>query len=204
VTPRELKKLMRERKRQLREQVAQMPAVRNARRKRWIRRGVISTILLLLLLFIRCDCGEAPLPEPAVADAGVPEKVVKPLKPPPKPKPPPLDGKLAAQPRPAMGPQNPGGPPWLDEFRIQVAARSPRLAQCFTGTERPGSLRWSASVNPQGGTVADQEMEPVGVGIDLTKEQRDCVATVLSKPVYKLTAPGAEGLPDRVGIVIEF
>lgn len=54
----------------------------------------------------------------------------------------------------------------------------------------PGALRWSASVNPQGGTVADQEMEPVGVGIDLTKEQRDCVATVLSKPVYKLTAPG--------------
>lgn len=201
---RALKAMMREQKARARALLSANPLVRDARRKRWIRRGVVSSVLLLLLLFIRCDCGEGPLPEPAVADAGVKEKVVKPKPPPPKVKLPPLDGKLKAQPRPALEPSSPGGPPWLEEFRIQVAARSPRLAQCFTGTERPGALRMSAAVNPQGGTLADLELEPVGVGIDLTKEQRDCVSAVLTKPAYKLQAPGAEGLPDRVSLVIEF
>lgn len=201
---RALKAMMREQKAAARALVAANPLVRDARRKRWIRRGVVSSLLVLLLLFIRCDCGEGPLPEPAVADAGVAEKVVKPKPPPPQVKLPPLDGKLNAQPRPSMAPASPGGPAWLEEFRIQVAARSPRLSQCFTGTERPGALRMSTAVNPQAGTLADLELEPVGVGIDLTQEQRECVSAALTKPAYKLKAPGAEGLPDRVSLVIEF
>lgn len=205
MTPRELKRLMRERKRALRAQVAAMPAVRRARRRRWLRRGVAGVIVGLMLLFIRCDCdGDKLLPQPAAEDAGVTSPPPKPPKPVIKAKSAPLDGKLPSQPRPSMAPQGAAGPPWLDEFRVQVAARSPRLAQCFTGTERPGALRWSALVNPQGGAVADQELEPVGVGTDLTQQQRECVATVLAKPPYRLSAPGAEGLPDRVSLVIEF
>ena len=209
MTPRELRKALKTRIREqravARAAVAGHPLVRAERRKRWIRRGVVSAGLLLLFLFVRCDCGEGPLPEPAAAvDAGVTEPPPKPKPPQVKVKLPPLDGKLQSQPRPAMQPPNPGGPPWLEEFRIQVAARSPRLAQCFTGTERPGALRWSARVSPQGGTVSDQELEPVGVGIDLSQEQRACVVAVLQKPAYQLRAPGPEGLPDRVSLVIEF
>ncbi|MBK7865320.1 MAG: hypothetical protein IPJ65_43340 [Archangiaceae bacterium] len=96
-----------------------------------------------------------------------------------------------------------GIPAWLDEFRMQVAAASPRLAECFTGIERQ-ALRWSAAVNPKPGTVADHSLEPVGVGTDLTADQRTCVQAVLSSPVYRLTQLGDEPLPRRVSLVIEF
>jgi hypothetical protein len=115
-----------------------------------------------------------------------------------------LQGKVPEQPRPAFGPQNAGSPPWLDEFRMQVAARSPRLADCFTGVERPGALRWAAAVNPNGGSVSDHELEPVGVGTDLSADQRKCILGVLSSPKYQLTVPGTSGLPNRVSLVIEF
>jgi hypothetical protein len=202
-TRRALKRRLPELKAQARAAIDANPALVAARRKRRRRRAAFSALLLLLLLFVRCDCGEPAPSEPATPDAGVPQ-VVKPKPMAAKVKPGPLTGKVATQPRGAFGTGEPVSPPWLDEFRIQVAARSPRLAQCFTGIDRPGALRWSALVNPQGGTVSDHTIETVGVGTDLTQEQRTCVIGVLQSPVYRLTVPGNEGLPNRVSLVIEF
>ncbi|MBL8952547.1 MAG: hypothetical protein JNK82_17340 [Myxococcaceae bacterium] len=203
MTPKELRAAMKAQKKALKAQLDANPFVQEARRKRRIRRAVVSAAALLLLLFVRCDCGEGPVIEPAVPDAGVVRDAgvkvaAKVLKRPP------LPGKVEPQPRPDLGPQAPPSPSWLDEFRMQVAARSPRLAECFTGIENAGAIRWSTSVNPNGGTVSDHELSPTGVGVDLTKEQRTCILEVLSKPVYQLKVPGNEGLPNRVSLVIEF
>jgi hypothetical protein len=92
----------------------------------------------------------------------------------------------------------------MDEYRLQVAARSPRLARCFQGAGRPGALRWTASVNPTRGEVSDHQLQPIGGGAELRREQRECLLEALSSPPYRLTAPGAPALPDRVGLVIEF
>lgn len=207
MTPKQLRQSIKKAQRDLRARVAAMPFVQEARRKRRIRRAALSSLLLLLLLFIRCDCGVPPVdsgPDAGVdagIDAGVKVKVkataTKTVRPP-------LTGKVESQPRPELAPSSPNGPPWLDEFRMQVAARSPRLAQCFTGTERPGALRLSGSVNPNAGTLSDLELEPVGVGIDLSQDQQKCIISVLTNPVYRLSTPGTEGLPERVSLVIEF
>jgi len=201
MTPKELRRAMKEQKRALQRQLDANPFVQEARRRRRIRRAVLSAAALLLLLFVRCECGEGVPAVPAAPDAGVLRDagVAK-----PKPKRPPLPGKVETQPRPDLGPQQAGSPSWLDEFRIQVAARSPRLADCFTGIENPGAIRWSASVNPNAGTVSDHELAPAGAGGDLTKEQRTCVLEVLSKPNYQLRIDGGAGLPNRVSMVIEF
>ena len=66
------------------------------------------------------------------------------------------------RPRPGYETEAQPPPEWIDEFRLQATARSPRLAQCFEGTDRPGALRWVAALNPETGTVSDQELEPVG------------------------------------------
>lgn len=216
MTPAELRAELRARKKELRKSVASMrkearakvdavPAVQREKRRRQIRRVIGLTIIALLLLFIRCDCGAgAPLP---IAKAVVPPPAV--VKPKPKvsvkvaPKKA-LGGDGTKTNRNDMGLGAPAAPTWIDEFQLQVAARSPRLAQCFTGIDRPGALRWSASVNPQSGGTADHELEPVGFSTELSPEQRECVVKVLSSPVYKLTAPQKEALPNRISLVIEF
>lgn len=188
----------------VRERAEQLPAVKARReRRRRLRQAIGITIIALLLLLIRCDCGPgAPLPVVKV-------EAVKPeVKPRPKvtlhgPKKA-LDGQGTRQNRGSLGLGQPASPRWIDEFQLQVAARSPRLAQCFTGIERPGAIRWSASVNPQSGAVSDHDLEPVGVGTDLSADQHDCLVRVLSNPVYKLTGPEKEALPNRVSLVIEF
>ena len=88
---------------------------------------------------------------------------------------------------------------------MQVTARSPRLAACFAGVERPGSLKWSASVEPVHGQVSDQKLETTLQSDPLTPEQRDCVMGVLSDPPYRLDTKGEERTtPSRVGLAIEF
>jgi hypothetical protein len=101
-----------------------------------------------------------------------------------------------------------GAPAWLEELRTQVSARSPRLARCFNGADRPGALRWTASLNPASGWVSEHELEPVGQAVDLSKAQRDCLVLGLSSPAYRLAtqqaAPQAAVLPERISLVIEF
>ncbi len=94
--------------------------------------------------------------------------------------------------------------PWLAAYRLHVTARSPRLAACFVGAQRPGTLRWSASVEPTRGRVGDQTIEPTLASDALTRQQRDCVFQVLSDPPYELESAGERSTPARVGMVIEF
>ena len=103
---------------------------------------------------------------------------------------------LESEPVPAL--------PWLDAFRLQVSARSPRLAQCFVGADRPGRLRWRAAVEPGRGLVSDQEVEPLLIQDALTTEQKDCVVAVLADPPYRLDPGDGPSTPSRVSMVIEF
>ncbi|WP_375764905.1 hypothetical protein NR798_24620 [Archangium gephyra] len=216
MTPRELRREMSRRKKELRrsaalmrqaarERMEQVPAVRREKRRRRIRRAVTFAVLLLLAMLTRCECEPsppAPPPEPVVEPA--PE--VKPKKPAPpasKPKASSSD-RMGRQRRGSYQNEAQTSPGWLDDFRLQVAARSPRLAQCFSGTERPGALRWTSAVNAASGSVSDHALEPVGTGGDLSGKQRDCVLGVLSSPGYRLKPEQKQDLPGRVSIVIEF
>ncbi len=102
-------------------------------------------------------------------------------------------------------PQQAVAPPlWLASLRIQVAARSPRLAECFEGTTRPGTLRWSVAVDPDQGVVSDPEVLPTLAGQELSSAQRRCVLGVLSDPPYQLATGDEPATPARVALVIEF
>jgi hypothetical protein len=161
--------------------------------------------LLLIAALLRCDCERTPSVE---AEARVQAKPAPGKA--PTPRPPrksgraPLAGDVDRRPRPDYETKVQLPPGWIDEFRLQATARSPRLAQCFEGTDRPGALRWVAALNPETGTVSDQELEPVGPRSDLTPEQRLCVARALANPAYRLSRPPAQPFPERVSLVIEF
>jgi hypothetical protein len=215
MTPRELRRELRQRKKELRrsaalmrraarERVEQVPSVRREKRRRRIRRAVTIAALLLLAMLVRCECEPsppAPPPEPVVKPA--PEE--KPKKPvPPASKPKALSDRMERQRRGSYQNEARTSPSWLDDFRLQVAARSPRLAQCFSGTDRPGALRWTAAVNAASGSVSDHALELVGTGGDPSGKQRNCVLGVLSSPGYRLKPEQKQDLPSRISIVIEF
>lgn len=200
----ELRKEMRRAGRQARERIEQMPEVRRARARRRLRRALGVALLLLLASCLRCECGQPPPAEAPKVEAKAPEEIKEER---PAPKPPrkkPLRDQIASQARAGYRGPDRDSPAWIDEFRLQVSARSPRLAQCFTGSDRPGSLRWTASVNPRSGAVSDHELEPVGAGAELRREQRECVVRTLSSPPYRLTTLQETSLPQRVSLVIEF
>ncbi len=191
-----------ERLRAVRARIAALPAVQQARRRRQRRRALSSAVLLLLLLFLRCDCGpgEAPAPVPPVVvvlDAGIKAPAVRVAKRPAS------NERLASSKRPGYDTGNQPTPAWLDDFRLQVAARSPRLALCFTGADRPGALRWNVALNPESGAVSDHLFEPVGPA-DLTTAQRDCLKKVLSNPSFHVAEADRRSVPPRVSLVIEF
>jgi hypothetical protein len=175
-----------------------------------------SSLLLLLLLLIDCagpsgtkTAGARATPAPS------PSRVA--VKPTPRP---PLSATLETQKRPGYSLDARPGPDWLDDFRLQVAARSPRLARCFNGSDRGGAIRWTVSVDAKTGAVADHELEPLGGGAalplrasasgvprgaaDLGGEPRACVTRVLSDPPYLVRDPPPSALPHRVSLVLEF
>jgi hypothetical protein len=175
---------------------------RPERRRPW-RRWVLLALLLLLLMFLLrdCRCNEPPVEEPVAegvaGEAGLPSE-------PPPPPPAPLTGRVDRVDRPEFGTAAPAAIPWLDAFRLQVAARSPRLAECFVGAERPGTLKWSALVEPASGKVSDQTLEPTLLSDALTVEQRDCALAVLSTPAYRLQGNDERSTPSRISMAIEF
>lgn len=186
----------------VRAQRAQQP-----RRRKWKRWVVL--VLLLLLLLMRCECDEpvegvvdaglgvAPDVGAVVGDAGPPDAAAsRPARRPRRAK-----VHLVARERPAFGKEAPEPDTWLPAFRLQVAARAPRLARCFEGAERPGALRWSAQLDPGLGLVSDQTFEPVLQGAGLSAARRACLAKVMAEPGYALE--GGEGVA-RVSMVIEF
>jgi hypothetical protein len=182
-------------------------AKRNRRPKRESsgRRWLIAILLLLILLLLLwlCSCGPEPVetagPAPPTREVVVPAPEVPPA-PAPLQRTPRID-------RPDYRAEPPGPPPWLTSFRMQVAARSPRLATCFEGTARPGALKWTTAVEAAGGSVSAHALEPMLLTDELTAVQKACVLGVLSEPPYRLQG-GPDGSPDappsRVSLVIEF
>lgn len=183
----------------------QIPAFKAARealaRRRRRRRRIAGAMTLLLLLLLLVDCEGKPGKHGPAAKATPIAKVT------PKPKPTPrgpIDGKLATQKRPGYTLDARPGPDWLDDFRLQVAARSPRLAQCFNGSERGGTLRWTTSVDAKTGVVSDHDFEPLGASANMGGKQATCVAHALSDPPYLLKNPPPDALPNRVSLILEF
>ena len=191
----------REARARLRAQVKAHPLVQKARRRRRVRRAVMTAILLLLLLLIRCDCGAPPVVETKSVDAGVDAGARVMLTPPKKSRREAISA-VKHQRSPWETDTRPG-PAWLESFRMQVAARSPRLAECFSGSERPGALRWGVAVNPVQGTVSDHSFEPLGAA-EITQAQRECLTRVLSSPRYQVAAEEVAGVPPQVTLTLEF
>lgn len=163
-------------------------------------RLVLLFLLLLLLLVSRCNCVEDPVP---VQGPAVPVPEVQ-AEPPPDPVARPVRPRVERIERPAFESQPMDPLPWLPSFRLQASARSPRLADCFVGAERPGRLRWTAAVDPVKGQVSEQRLEPVSAWDSLTQEQTACVKGVLAEPAYTLKPEGGPTTPTRVSMVIEF
>ena len=216
MTPAELRRHLRQRRKELRaalgqrekaarERLATMPGVRRERQRRRERRLLMVLVLLSLVLVTRCECDEPPPlppPPPAVKPSPEPPAPPKPTRtPPPKP---PVRQRAKTKPRPDFTSDRATPPAWLDDFRLQVAARSPRLARCFDGAERPGALRWTASVNAASGTVFDHVLEPIGTQGSVSGEQRECLLAALANPAYRLGGSGDDALPERVSIAVEF
>lgn len=114
------------------------------------------------------------------------------------------DPRLEQVARPRYVPPAPEAPPWLAAFRLQVAARGPRLAACFEGAPRPGSLRWTTALEPGSGRVSDHVLAPTTQSDPLTAAQRACVIGVLETPPYRLEGTHTATTPPRVSIGIAF
>jgi len=181
------------------------------RRKRILR--LLLVVLLLLLLWSRCAC-EEPLP-PVVPPGPVAEGIASPPDPPlvaeRKPKPPKkkrLVGVAPLSERPELAKGVSNVPAWLQEFRIQVAARSPRLAQCFRGTSKPGALRFTTYLDAPTGVIADPLLEGIGGEAPINAKQHQCILGVLAFPRYRFSTLSIQeerrALLDRVSLVIEF
>ena len=192
------RKHMRERMKDNRDRLQDHPAMKKVqeerakKRKRRNRRTLIaSLLLLLLLLLLKCE-----VPQPGTGE-GTPIAVASPEEPVT------FGARTKTQKRPGYSVPVRPGPTWLDEFRLQVAARSPRLSTCFNGTDRSGALRWTTSIDAKTGAVTGHEFEPLGA-TTITAEQKRCATVALSEPGYRLRDPPSEKLPNRVSLVLEF
>ncbi len=175
-----------------------------AEKKRLARRRrnllIALLIALLLLLLSRCECEEAPgygppSNEPAtVVYVPEPEPPAKPLG----------RGRTKKKKRPKIAVKAPPPPPWLDQFRLQVSARSPRLATCLNGAERPGALKLSGLVHAKSGRVTAAKVEPVFRGSTLSQKQLDCLVKKLIEQPYNLKDPDPEAAARRVSLIFEF
>ena len=170
-----------------------------------LRAILLAIVILIIFLFLLRDCEKTalqgkidsrPIQETAETSAK--------LQPPQKPR----LGRIAKQSRNnyKIAPQK--SLPWMDEFRLQVAARSARLAKCFVGVERPGSLDWSCTVNPKSGVIFEQEIEMTQVGATLSQDQENCISSVLADPGYhfneSVNPSETHNLSHRLRMVIEF
>jgi len=184
---------------------------RRARRRRLL---LLLLLLLLYLLLRQCHPDETAavaiphLTEPERAVLELPAVSAERSKKSPPSAVPRFKGRIKSRERATYSAEPPSPPTWISDLRLQVAARSPRLARCFEGTERPGALRWTASVDLARGVVSDHELEPTLGGAELTAPLRACLIGVLSAPTYRLPRPlpdpDANTQPPRISIVIEF
>ncbi|MCB9761294.1 MAG: hypothetical protein H6739_15740 [Alphaproteobacteria bacterium] len=184
-----------------RQELERRQAARKAEEKKRRRRWLWLLLLLPLLLLRDCSCnGKALGPKDPQRFGPGAAALTPPAPAPPLPRP----GRIQRRDRPEYVVDPPPPVPWLTDFRIQVVARSPRLAACFLEAPNPGTLRWSTSVDPTTGAVSEHTLEPTLLSDPLTREQRTCVLAVLSEPRYRLEAEADQATPQRVGMVIEF
>ena len=214
--PGDLRRMLRVRRQQLRADMALMrkrararcePLLQRRKLARRRRRVVAGAALLLMAWLLRCDPEEAPTKKEKVSEKVkevATRTAARPTPPTPRAAPAPSKARIVRRSRTTYETSAPAPPTWMDELRLQAAARSPRLAQCFEGTERPGAVRWMAALDPETGTVSEHELEPLGADAPLTSQQRACVARALSTPRYQLTGPPLQPFPERVTLVIEF
>ena len=116
---------------------------------------------------------------------------------------PPDVDRLHRQPRPDFPTPIPDEVQWLSSYQLQVAARSPRIAACFEGTEGPIDLRWTATIDPQTGRVTERELVPTLPARGLTAREKDCTLQALSDPEYSLDFGTAAPESRRISIVLE-
>ena len=218
---RDLRRVLDERRRALqratieeRERVRELlevsPLVQRERRRR-LRRRILLLLLVLLLGLVRCECAEesisTALPfSPRQMSKEPPTAQVVPLVPLKAPQRA-FSGRVTPKPRGQYDIEMEDPPRWLQDFRRQVAARSPRLARCFNGANHPGAWRWSVAVNARSGAVSDQVLTAVGRETSLGESQRSCLVEVLSTPTYQLPQQSDDlggALLRRVSILIEF
>lgn len=169
---------------------------KKSRQPRWL----VPVLLLIILVLLVRECRREEPPEVPIPDCPPAECEGEPAEPPP----PKFTGRNPKKDRPAFDTPSTKPPPWIASFRMQVAARSPRLAECFVGTIIPGRLKWTSSVEPHDGHVSDHLLEPVLTSADLSRQERECVLDVLTDPPYRLEVGEERATPSRVGIVIEF
>lgn len=187
------------RKAALAEQVKRRRPARARRPRRWLIPVLLGVIALLLL-----RCPEDPEPEPSLAGSSGPRAPgPTPVVPEPDPAPSSPPSRVARSDRPELAAKPAEVPAWLVGFRMQVSARSPRLARCFEGIERPGRIKWTASVEPSSGQVGDHLIESQLLTGELSSREADCVEEVLSTPDYRIPETEETG-PRRVSVVLEF
>ena len=182
-------------------------------------RLVLLAVLILLWACLRsCDCSQPPsppappLPPPVTPvdeapEPENPEPELETAKKKPKAKPKKkkrYTGRIKPRDRARFTIKEPDRQTWLTSFRLQVGARSPRLAECFEGVDNPGAIKWSATMDITKGLVSDHVFEPALQGHGLSKIQKACLATVLSTPVYGFPKPTKGLTTSRVSMVIEF
>jgi hypothetical protein len=201
---RAISRSLRQARKEARAELRQDPSLRKARIRRRVRLGILGAVLLAAALLFHCRC-DAPV-KPAKGSSPALQAVVAPVRArkPAEKRPPAIHARVEPQHRGRFTNAAPTSPAWLDAFHLQVSARSPRLAACFSGADRPGALRWTASLDPKSGAVSDSAFEPVGATAELGHAQRECAVKVLSTPAYRLVVPTLQGLPARIALVITF
>ena len=210
---REQKKLLRlsskERRKQIKERLDQLRPVKSKKPKSKKAIFVKLILLLILILFLlRDSCSEmgGKIERPNNVDipkknhvAGVKKSSVKKHTLSKR-----STGRFNSRKRSDFILSSPKPQPWITGFRMQVAARSGRLARCFEGADRPGAIKWSGAVEPTEGTVSDHTIEPILYGGEIPNSKLNCLKNVLTYPPYILTGESNFATPSRVGMVIEF
>lgn len=199
---RALRAEMKSKGRELRRNPEVMRLISRRRRRLLIR---ILLVVILIYLLLQLDCrGDTAVELPSLNEIAT-EQIDAPLRQIRKRKQRrKLSGKVKSEQRGNLALDLSSVPPWLDAFRLQVAARSPRLARCFEGNERPGAMRLSALVNAGSGRMSEPAIEPAFRGADLTSTQEKCLLRVLASQPYKLGADAPQAASRRVSLIFEF
>ena len=172
LSPEEAKRVITARKKELRRQISSERQILHERLgigvggRSGLRRRLTLLICLVIVWLALRDC-ECDVPPSDLGQASAPKAVPptepqenvsaidvsKPAKSSLKKKSRLSRGRIEPQQRPQYKSEMPSKKRWLRTLRLQVAARSPRLAKCFVGIKAPGAIKWSATIAVDSGRV---------------------------------------------------